>query len=128
MVSTRDEINAAINALTLPLQVCRALPDPEARQVFQAALNKFVGGDDRRWWWEAFTKESVSRQIPDGGWRLLCKLVPDESAHVWFIAEDRDLPFYPVYEATPRAIEKIIGECFGFEYYLVAKDFSWLLL
>jgi hypothetical protein len=29
--------------------------------------------------------------------------------------------------ASPENAVKIIGECFGFEYYLVAKDKSWLL-
>jgi hypothetical protein len=125
-VSTRAEINAAIQALELPSQTCRALPDAEAKVVFQQALDEFVGGDDRRWWWEAFTRKSVSRRVTDG-WRLLTTLVPEPDGLVWFIAEDTDLPFYPVYEATSVAIEKIIGECFGFEYYVIAKDMSWLL-
>ncbi len=41
--------------------------------------------------------------------------------------EDDQLPFYPVYEGTPEAIQAVIGECYGFEYYLVAKDLSWLI-
>ena len=61
------------------------------------------------------------------GWKYLSALVPNPNDSIWFIAEDDELPFYPVYEATPRAIEMLIGECSFFEYYLVAKDMSWLL-
>jgi hypothetical protein len=32
-----------------------------------------------------------------------------------------------VYDATPAAAQAVIGECYGFEYYLIAKDLSWLL-
>ena len=126
MTTTRDEIDAAITKLELPPRVCRALPDAEGREIFQAALNTFVGGDDRRWWWEAFSDEAVGRKVKDG-WRLLTTLVPQPDGLVWFVAEDTDLPYYPVYETTPAAVEKIIGECFGFEYYLIAKDMGWLL-
>jgi hypothetical protein len=54
-------------------------------------------------------------------------LVPDASEHVWFIVEDDSLPFYPVYDAIPRAISAVIGECYGFEYYIVQRDLEWLL-
>jgi hypothetical protein len=102
------------------------LPSVEAKSVFQRALDHFVGGDDRRWWWEAFSGRSVSRHVK-GGWKLLVTLVPEADERIWFIAEDDQLPFYPVYDATPKAAEQIIGECFAFEYYLVAKDMSWLI-
>ena len=41
--------------------------------------------------------------------------------------EDDQLPFYPVYDSTPQAAQAVIGECYAFEYYLIAKDLSWLL-
>jgi hypothetical protein len=126
-MGTSAEVDSAIQRLQLPSHVCRRLTDADARPVFERVLNSFVGGDDRRWWWEAFTGEPVSRRVNDG-WRLLTQLVPDPDQPVWFIVEDDQLPSYPVYEATPTAIERVIGECVGFfEYYLVAKDMSWLL-
>jgi hypothetical protein len=126
MTSTRDEINAAIRSLGLSPTIFRALSDAEAQAIFQSALTHFVGGDDRRWWWEAFTDSSISRQVDDG-WRFLTTLVPEPEKSVWFIAEDDQSAFYPVYDATPIAASQVIGECVGFEYYLVAKDMSWLL-
>ncbi len=126
MVSAKGEIDAAIKRLELPSHICRELPDAEGREVFEAALTRFVGGDDRRWWWEAFRDEHIGRQV-EKGFLLLTALVPQPDELVWFIVEDTSLPFYPVYDATPAAAEMIIGECFGFEYYLIAKDMRWLL-
>jgi hypothetical protein len=63
----------------------------------------------------------------NNGWKLLTTLTPDPNEHVWFVAEDDQLPFYPVFDATPKAAEQVIGQCFGFEYYLIAKDMTWLL-
>ena len=55
------------------------------------------------------------------------EIVPDPSEHVWFIVEETNLPFYPVYDATTLAAQAVIGECYGFEYYLVAKTMTWIL-
>lgn len=63
----------------------------------------------------------------EDGWRLLTEIVPHPDTAVWFIAEDCDRPTYPVYDAKPAAIKQLLGECFAFEYYLIAKDWSWLL-
>lgn len=41
--------------------------------------------------------------------------------------EDDKLPTYPILDATPDEIMKIIGECFAFEYYLVPKSKGWLI-
>jgi hypothetical protein len=55
------------------------------------------------------------------------KVAPNPDALVWLIAEEDQLPHYPVFETTPRIATKIIGECYGFEFYLIAKNFEWLL-
>lgn len=52
----------------------------------------------------------------------LCSIVPDPEERVWFVAEDDQLPFYPVYDAPPAAVQRVLGACSGFEYYLISKD------
>jgi hypothetical protein len=126
LMSTSTQINAAVKALGLPLCACRPLLEAEAKAIYGQALHHFVAGGDRRWWWEAFIGVCVSRKCADG-WQRLAELTPDPNSLVWFVVEDVESPFCPVYEATPWAIEKIIGECSAFEYYLVAKDMRWLL-
>lgn len=32
-----------------------------------------------------------------------------------------------VYDCNPNVIKQIIGECFGFEYYIIDKKKEWLL-
>jgi hypothetical protein len=126
MWTTRAEIDRAVETLQLPESTFRAIANAEAVAVFDQALANFVEGGDRRWWWEAFIGESVSIQVSDA-WKLLSRVVPNVDDHVWFIAEDDTLPHYPVFDATPMAIERVIGSCFGFEYYLIAKDMTWLV-
>jgi hypothetical protein len=34
----------------------------------------------------------------------------------------------PVYEIDASNVEKLIDDCPGFEYYVVARDFSWMVV
>ena len=123
-----DEIRSASERLGLaPGELVRLEPEDGGR-AYQAALHRFVGAEDRQWWWEAFREPGVSLTFPAGdGWRKLSSIVPSPSEPVWFIAQDDQLPQHPVFEATAEVAARIIGECYGFEYYLVAKDLSWLV-
>ncbi|MBK8734666.1 MAG: hypothetical protein IPL98_01815 [Saprospiraceae bacterium] len=42
--------------------------------------------------------------------------------------KDDNEPFYPIYDGNPNVIKDIIGECFGFEYYIIDKNKEWLLV
>ena len=104
------------------------MPEHESRQLFDRFLRRFTGGVDARWWWEHFTDPvSVWRPEDGHGFERLTLIVPDPGERVWFVAEDDELDHYPVYEATVRSAQLVIGNCYGFEYYLIAKDLSWLL-
>ena len=128
MKTVVDEITQAIGRLSLDPAVMRLLAPSQSETVFLAALNHFVTSGDRRWWWEDFRKPGKSVTFEDGeGWRHVPKIAPDAKESVWLIAEDDSLPHYPVFETTPEVASLVIGECYGFEYYLVAKDLSWLI-
>lgn len=32
-----------------------------------------------------------------------------------------------IYETTPAVAQAVIGECYAFEYYVVARDLGWLV-
>jgi hypothetical protein len=124
----KNEIQNAINVLGLDTSKITLLPDEEGLVVFNEVLSHFVASGDRRWWWEDFRYKSTSVKINDQkGFERIGNIVPDRREKVWFIVEDDQLPFYPVYEATPETVQAVVGECYGFEYYLVAKDLSWLV-
>ena len=126
--SVIDEIGRAIATLKFPPSAMRLLAPMEGEAVYYSALNHFVLSGDRRWWWEAFRRTAAYAK-PAGGdaWRRVARIAPDPCEIVWFIAEDDQLPHYPVFETTPEVASAVIGECYGFEYYLIAKSFDWLV-
>jgi hypothetical protein len=127
MLSVKDEIHAAIDRQNLSSNVFRELADDAAESIYRSALRRFVPEGEPRWWWEHFTSDATV-DFPGGdGWQHIPELVPDANEHVWFIVEDDSLPFYPVYDATPSAIGAVIADCYGFEYYIVQREFQWLL-
>lgn len=127
---TQAEIHAAAATLALSPSQFRRLPDQEAELIYRRCLKEFVTSSfEPRWWWEHLREPQAGIQT-DGGvasFTLVSQLVPNPDACCYFIAEDDLAPFYPVYLSTPRLSRAVVGECFGFEYYLVAPDFSWLI-
>ncbi len=128
METVIDEINAVVKTLGLGTDAFRQLPPVENERIYFAALHHFVSSGDRRWWWEDFRVPSTSVVFEAGdGWKYIPEIAPAPDELVWFIAEEDQLPHYPVFETTPRIASKIVGECYGFEFYLIAKNFNWLL-
>ncbi|QYF93921.1 hypothetical protein KY495_01370 [Massilia sp. PAMC28688] len=128
METILDEINRALAKLGLTSAAMELLQAPRSAEVFGAALDHFVASGDGRWWWEDFRQAGMSVFFEDGqGWRQVPQIAPVSDELIWFIAEDDSLPHYPVFETTPEVASLVIGECYGFEYYVIAKDFSWLL-
>ena len=123
-----NEIKQAINTLDLTLEDVQLLPPNLGEIIFKDCLAHFVRSGDRRWWWEDFNQE-VSFCIEDAElpFERLNEIIPELESKVWLIVEDDDEPFYPVYEIVAKRITEIIGESFGFEYYIIPKDKSWLI-
>jgi hypothetical protein len=127
ITSVKDEIRTAIEKLRLPPSVFRELQDTEAEIIFHNALRHFVPKGKPRWWWEHFASDTGVQFLNGDGWRYIPDMVPDPNEQMWFIAEDSQLPFFPVYETTPALVPSVIAECHGFEFYMIQKDFEWLL-
>ncbi len=127
-MSIRDEIADACRRLELSANQFTEVTEGQARVLTAAFLSRFTGGVDARWWWEHFTLPVATVRFHDGkAFTRISAAVPDAQEHVWFVAEDDQLPYFPVYETNPAVAQEVIGECYGFEYYLIAKDLSWLL-
>jgi hypothetical protein len=125
----QTEIQAAAATLGLSSEQFRQLPDPEAEHIYRTALSRFVTSRfEPRWWWEHLRDPDAGFQ-PEGihAFDVIPKLVPDADAPVYLVAEDDPVPFYPVYRTTVRTAMAVLSECFGFEYYLISPDFSWLV-
>lgn len=61
----------------------------------------------------------------DDAFLYLDKLV-DEDEKVWFIASEPDYKHW-VYESRVKAIQKLIGNTYYFEYYIVSRKYEWLI-
>jgi hypothetical protein len=123
-----NEIERAIATLQLSSGAIERLPLEQSEAVRLSVLGHFVASGDRRWWWEAFRNPGASAKFENGdGWARLPAIVPNPNESVWFIAEEVQLSHYPVFETTVAIASQVISECYGFEYYLVAKNLSWLV-
>lgn len=128
MESIAHELRQAAAKLRLSPSEMRELPEPENADVVTAVLSNFVKSGHRRWWWEDFREPGVARRFHEGdGWKRIPGIVPDCMERIWFMAEDGRVAPYRVYETTPETASALVGECSGFEYYLVAKNLSWLI-
>jgi len=126
--ANKVEIEEAIRRLNVSSQELRRLRSAEARWVFDSAETRFVRSDGRQWWWEDFKMPAAWREFPAcDGYRFLNKVLPSLDDPVWFIIETDDKDSVAVYEGRVSNVQEILGECYAFEYYLVAKDFSWLV-
>lgn len=93
----------------------------------QAFIKKPAYTTNITWYWE-FLKSSYSLQfINNDAYEQLHKLI-DESEKVIFMVEEQNIkPKFWVYEGKIKAIQKVIEESTGFEYYIFSKKLDWLL-
>lgn len=127
MKANEDEIQRATEVLGFPSERFRRLPSDEAEHVYLSALRHFVPRGQPRWWWEHFPTSTGVRFTHGDGWQHLTDIVPNADELVWFIAEDFVAPEYSVWEASVRDIQALIGECYGFEFYLIQQQLHWLI-
>ena len=127
MGQVTEEIENAKKLLGLTNDDIILLDKERGREIFDQLLAHFVTSGDRRWWWEDFRQESFSFKHHDYPFELLNEIMPETNTKVWLMVEDDYEEFYPIYETRPEIIKDIIGECFGFEYYIVDKDKEWLI-
>ena len=57
----------------------------------------------------------------------LIAIAPEKSGSCWLIPET-DAIHLPVYAIDVKDVQRLLDGCPFFEYNLIAKDFSWLLI
>ena len=124
------EIRGAVARMAWPTSRFRVLPGDEATEVWRGVEACFVVEPRDGWWWSWFRPEPVSaRYIGEAsyGYRYITEVTPSDSDLLWLIAGDCLDRSFAVCEGSIGDIRDVIGECYGFEYYIVPKDLSWLL-
>jgi hypothetical protein len=127
MGEIRDEVSNVINALKYTKDQINLLDFKQGELIFKDCLSYFVANGDRRWWWEDFKNESfdfIDFAIP---YDQILRIIPDMAKKVWFMIEDIQDPYYPIYDCYPLVIPKILEQCVGFEYYIIDKNKEWLI-
>ncbi|MBK7808830.1 MAG: hypothetical protein IPJ51_21480 [Saprospiraceae bacterium] len=127
MGQVKNEIANAIKTLNLGSDLIELLDDKTGFEIFQKCLDRFVNSGDRKRWWEDFKNISFSVDDLEMPFEHLEEYTPNLESKVWLVVEDDDEIFYPAYICSPKIIGQLIGECFGFEYYIVDINFKWLI-
>lgn len=124
-VKTHEEhwISSAILALHIPEDAAKLHRGPGAAHIRDAIKKVFLDEQNPTWWWEHLHGPTVSWHI-DQAWNFIAKLCPPEPCFFVPLEDHGE----DLYEVIPETIEAILGECPGFEYAVVGKQFSWILI
>lgn len=131
----RTEIATVLKALQLSPDDLAAVRANQYRTILHQILETFTvygtQGRDHLWLWEGFKGEQCTVHLEEAkGYRWLPRLLPPNQ-RVWLLTEDWDRQKcdgnYWLFEGRVETIEAVLGGLPAFEYYIVAKNFQWLL-
>jgi hypothetical protein len=108
-------------AAALGVLIRRATPE-EARELVRQARAIFVEGDPRVWW---LGLKLPFKQFPANQMQL-SDVLPSSEGSCWLFPET-DANEFGVYEIDARNVESVLQECAYFEYYVLARNLSWLV-
>jgi hypothetical protein len=97
----------------------------EANKVVKTAMDKFIEGNPRVWWLSLKT-ETLNVSAEDSP-EYLKRYWPPGEKHCYFIPEN-ETDTLRVFEATLEGIIKVLKNSIFYEYYLVGKQFNWLII
>jgi len=127
MGEVSKEISNAIKENRFTAKQINKLDGILGKRIYDDLLNHFVKSGDRRWWWEDFKVESFNFKEYEKPFEHLNQILIEFQNNVWLMVEDDQEEFYPIYDCSPAIVGKLIGDCFGFEYYLIDKNKEWLI-
>lgn len=127
--SLRQEIEEARKHFKLLKEEFYEVDKNKWESILSNLQNQFINYPHSfHWSWVNFKEESFGLgNLPVKPFYFLDKLVPKEES-VWFIAEeDYYKSKFWLYEGKINAIQKIIENTYGYEYYIASKKNKWLL-
>ena len=127
LLNITDEIVRVGKDLNLSRDDFRQCEPELAREVVGAAKETFVTGNPRSWWLSLkYSFESFD--YPDAqGFSKITQHLPKDVKKCWLIPETEE-PDLPVFDVAAHRIVEILTRCSLFEYYLVGKEYDWILL
>ncbi len=123
----KEEVKEAIKILELGEDDIRLLNSKDRSQVFDKCFSHFVKPNNKPWWWEDFRQDNFIISGFEEPYKHLINIIPNIQEKVWLITEDDGKVRFQIYECRPEILTKLIGECYGFEYYIINKEMKWLI-
>jgi hypothetical protein len=128
MPSLKDELLKLANLLSIPQEefadVCIHAWPAIMHKIEAAFFKKDHTNTSFTWSWQTLKEPHYAIQFLNGqAYQVLPQLV-NASEKAWFAAYANKLWLF---EGTIQAIELLIREHYPFEYYVVAKKYTWLL-
>ena len=122
-----DEITAAVKHLRLTTLDVQALAPSEANAIVDRAMRKFVIGNPRSWWLSLAVQHETLTEPVRHELNGLRALVPTSVERCYFVPET-GTSAYMVFDAKIDCLGGILNECQFFEYYVIDRDYQWLLI
>lgn len=120
------ELTQAAIALGLSADAFKKCDCESAERIVQRAQETFVADDPRSWWMSLKHPFESFDYFEGRGFEDLVRHIPQGEETCWLIPETEEQN-PPVFDAAISSISQVLGECSYFEYYLVGKQFDWLI-
>lgn len=116
LFSNKQHIAKARQELGLNKADLCEIPPLEAKPILKNIMDRFCTRQDARWWWQYFRKSLPTYSLGLAqAYNSLDQIVPDKNEKVWLVVEEYNPEGFRLYLGTVRNIQKVIGECPGFE-------------
>jgi len=99
----------------------------EAQWVVKAAQERFVVDSPRAWWLSLKLKPAIFPYPTGDGFQHLREHAPAHAEKCWLVLET-ETTAKPVAEIDILLAPTILGELPHIDYYLIDKDFAWLII
>jgi len=125
MWTVESEVDDALLNLNLSdVEMVKCTPS-ESAEIQKKAMQLYVKGNPRSWWM-GLTMPHLAYDY-DFPSDHIAKHIPKTEGRVWWIPETEKEDLC-VYDAKPEVISRVMAETAQFEYYVLGKDLSWLII
>lgn len=125
MWTVDSELEEAFSILNLSENDIKKCSLAKSDEILKATMNIYVEGNPRSWWMN-LTCPHIAYDYDFPSDHIL-RHMPSNEEKVWWIPETEKESLY-VYDVSPKVINKIMEKTAPFEYYVVAKDLSWVVI
>lgn len=78
--------------------------------------------------WKGFWRSCIS--APSSNWQIslpISNIAPNKDETVWFLVELTTISYHPMFEGKVEIVEAVANQIRLLEYYVISKDFTWVI-